>query len=206
MGQWIVGSWLTTTAVGLTGDFYFHHFVCAVPMYVTCLWVCYRDAAGLPAVLKKAGIVAVTCFAGIAILTTPISISSLMAMHGNWLRWSGNLKEVAAVLDRVMDRCGMQRYVHLVDAPEGLYGFTEHSPYGPIFTLYTRNLAGSESYVWQLGQAIAQTGILVRRKDGAFAAFTPESLASTLAAFTEEAPPCAGTFQQPKAYTILFRK
>lgn len=205
LGRWLLASFLTTLAVGLTGDFYGHHFVFAVPFYVGCALVCLRewDQRIAPTVrMIIPGILTILLLA--FFLTLEGNYSDAIAQ---WKQWAQPRQEAAAVLDDVMDRCQVGRYFDFIDRPEGFYGFTRHSPYGPIFTQYSRFIGVLEVYLEGFGRALQEAEIMVMRTDEEGVPVDPQTAASLKKVFTEKAWECAGSgFVQPKEYRILFRE
>ncbi len=205
LARWLAASWLTTLAVGLTGDFYGHHFVFAVPLYAGCALVCLRewDARIVPQIrMIVPGVLTAALIAFFFTLDTNYA----GAIEG-WKQWAAPRQEAAAVLDDVMDRCKVDRYFDFIDRPEGFYGFTRHSPYGPIFTEYGRFIGVLQVYLDGFATALEEAPIMVMRTDAEGVSVDPQTAASLKKVFTEKAWECAGPgFTQPKEYRILFRE
>ena len=45
--QWLLASWLLTLSVGLSGDFYGHHFIFALPVFCGFFYVCVSERGTL---------------------------------------------------------------------------------------------------------------------------------------------------------------
>ena len=204
IGRWLLATLLTALPVGLTGDFYFHHFVFAVPGYVGFFLVCVREWNAFPnALLKKIFFAIFTLFVlfGLFTISTPFG-----ARDDDWRAWAAPRIRAGAILDAVMDRCAVDRYFADIDRPEGVYGFTRHSPYGPIFTQYGRFIGVRQQYLDAFLQTLERAEILLMRTPDEVVQADPATRAFIADAFTEKPWPCAGNdFAQPSPYRILFR-
>ena len=202
--RWLLASWLITLPVGLTGDFYFHHFVFAVPGYAGLALACLRGWDSIPhARFRQAGIAVLTVLLPLTIWTMP---------HGEWggkeeweREWAGPMRQTGRLLDAVMDACDVDRYFLLVDRPEGLYGFTRHSPYGPIFTQYGRFIGVSPVYLAQFTEALEHAEIAVITTDADTVQMDPHTVQYVEQSFSLQPWPCAKDLSQPLPYRFLFR-
>ena len=104
-----------------------------------------------------------------------------------------------------MDSCGWERYLHIVNKGAGPFGYTEHSPYGPIFIQFNRFIDGSEEYKEKFLQALMSTPIIVIL-DGQETNLTDSAKAYVNENFSFAHPPCAGEFRQPVPYRLVFRE
>lgn len=203
VARWMVASLFATLSVGLTGDFYGHHFIFAVPLFTGCALVCLREWGALSKTMRTGVPVAFMGLSAWMFLTMPTDYA---AMLRDWNAWAAPRREAAAILDRVMDTCGVDRYFDFIDRPEGFYGFTRHSPHGPIFTQYGRFIGALQVYLEGFTMALREAEIMVVRKEKDSVMVDPQTKESLKKIFTDKPWTCAaGDFAQPKEYRILFR-
>lgn len=127
----LLALYLTSLAVGIGGEYFNHHFVFAVPVYIALAlsfgWAVKRWE-GHP----------------LHVLLFPISLLILLATLGQpdlhyqerlkFLQASAVPAKLAAVyIDAVLDRCAQSRYLFLGTNGPLPYGYTRHSPLGPLF-------------------------------------------------------------------------
>jgi hypothetical protein len=200
--RWLFATWLHTCAVGLTGDFYSHHFVFALPLFVACFFVYVQQ--------NNAWTFVHTLFVGVVMslcsLVLLFAQSDFSGLYKEWQRWAFPRQHAASMLDTVMDECVVQRYFLLIDRPEGLYGFTKHLPYGPIFTQYGRFIGALPKYMDAFVIALQTSPIMVMKTREEAVAMNDDTWKYLAQEFTETPWPCAENMQQPLPYRILFRK
>lgn len=203
VARWLLASWLAALAVSVTGDFYGHHFVCAVPVYSGFLLICMRDGYFLPPVFRRLATAVLIMFSVFLLWNAPARFDVPLQ---TWESWAAPRRHAAGVLDRVMDRCGIDRYLVFIDRPDGIYGFVKHSPYGPLFTEYGRFIGAHPHYIRGFLLALERAEILIAKEGEPQVRIDFLSAERMRNAFTEEPWPCAGAdFKQPVPYHILFR-
>lgn len=201
--RWLVGSALVTTSVGLTGDFYGHHFIVAVPLFVAAFLVCAQASFLGMQRLRDLNTAIMTIICTLVFVSAPRDFS---AAYEVWNIWAQERKDAALVVDAVLDRCDVDRYFFFVDRPDGLPIFTRHSPLGPLFTQYSRFIGARQEYLDGFSDATANAPILVMRTEQEGVPLDIETLRYFRTSFTETPPTCAGSFRQPLPYRILFRR
>ena len=119
----------------------------------------------------------------------------------------GQRRTAAATIDAVLDRCGVDRYLLLINNNDGIHAFTRHSPHGPLFTQYAHFIAGQPGFLEAFGRQFHTAPIVIDKEDEPRPLIDEESLHEFQTAFTENPPACAGEdFVQPVPYRVLFRK
>lgn len=115
------------------------------------------------------------------------------------------MRSVASQLDTVMDRCGIDRYLSLIDKGGSPTAFTKHSPYGPLFSHYNRLHEASPRFNEAFGKQLFTEAdiIFMRERDNTHLTEYAWSLLEQL--FSKEPWDCAKPFQQPVGHTIFFR-
>jgi hypothetical protein len=148
---------LASTAVSIGGQYYNHHFVFAVPVYMAAvmafLAACATFRVRIPALVGAYGLAAVLLLA-IAQLPQPAYAERIEGLRAD--------REVAersaAYIDATLSACGRSRYLFLGGNGIRPYGFTKHPPLGPIFFQYHYLLsrdrdAFRESFLRSVGSA-----------------------------------------------------
>jgi hypothetical protein len=133
--KFYLSSYLLVFSVGLGGQYYSHHFVFAVPLYITLFLHIVenykgiklnnmKDLIGVDGILVSIGI---ACSIGIAVLPD----------YGYEYYFATRklevMKDNAEYVDDVLDRVGEDTYQFLGFNGDVFYCFTEHLPQGPIF-------------------------------------------------------------------------
>ncbi|MDA0376294.1 MAG: hypothetical protein O3A80_03225 [bacterium] len=193
--RWFVGSYLMFIAIAIGGDFYGHHFIFAVPVYVVLWWVCIQQKLFMwPVAL----LMIATAFT-----STQLSFASQYAL---WEKKEEEMKNTALVIDIVMDRCGWDRYLQMIVREGGPYAYTTHSPYGPVFVHYSRFLGASPMYQKAHIRAL-QDAPLILLDDLEKTNLTDVAKEYLGVRYAEDAPACAGEdFVQPLPFHLLFRQ
>lgn len=111
-------------------------------------------------------------------------------------------RAASASLDRLMDACGLCRYVFAGEYP--VFAFARHSPVGPIFAAYYHDYLGLDHPLYRRTfEEIRRDGdLLVQPKVPPFRYPAPREV---LAMFTNTAPPCAKGIPPPPGYVVRFR-
>jgi hypothetical protein len=203
--RWALATWLSTTAVGTGGDFYHHHFVFAVLGFAACMLVCafhwqqWHDTRAKLIASIVAALLAVA-----SLLTIPAwgGANATSTWRKEWLE---PRLEAAAMLDRAMDDCGIDRYVNFIDRPDGVYGFTKHSPYGPIFQAYGRFIGVRMIYLEGYADALSVAPIMIMKEGEEQPTVDAETGNYLRESFTETPWNCVSDFSQPFPYHIWFR-
>lgn len=119
-------------AVGLGGEYYNHHFVFAVPVYVALFLYCVVKLIKL----NKNWLSQV--FILLSLLIVTFTVKNLPIF--NYRQRINIIKHEEAIaraeakyVDQVLDRSNMKEYLFIGPNGPQLYGFTHHSPQGPWF-------------------------------------------------------------------------
>ncbi|NOS67755.1 MAG: hypothetical protein HOO67_05330 [Candidatus Peribacteraceae bacterium] len=202
--QWLLGSWLLTLSIGISGDFYGHHFVFGVPVFAAFFLLCLREQERLLHTFTGKVItalwVAVLC---VGILLKP---AASVTADPQWLARDQERRNVAQVIDTTLAGCDVDRYLLLINANDGIQGYTTHSPLGPLFTQYARMISGRPEFLEIFGRQFHTAPIAIDKDDEPRPLLDEESAHEFQTAFTDVPPPCAGKdFVQPVPYRVLFR-
>lgn len=125
-------TYLTTLTVGLTDKFWTHHYVFAVPVYAAVVLSAIRHAhlRWDRHLVKLVFSAMLLLFCVSSSMFVPYDYeASLLAYH----RADSRMREAAKEIDAVMDACDEERYLFFGSNGVQPYGYTEHSPLGPLF-------------------------------------------------------------------------
>jgi|TARA_Y100000310_G_scaffold175693_1_gene175789 hypothetical protein len=199
--SWLVGSYLMFIAIATGGDFYGHHFIFAVPLYIVFWWVLLQH---LP---EKVSPIIVSGFVALLVATSFLSTRfSYKASAQSWNKSEQEMKSVAAVVDTVMERCNWEKYLQMIPRGGGPYAYTKTSPYGPIFVHYSRFIGANPLYQSAYIRALKNTEIALVQ-DIENSNFTEYTLQYVRSNFTNVPPACVGgDFEQPAPFQLLFRR
>lgn len=192
---------LTMTAVAAGGDFYGHHFVFAVPFYTSIFFVFLTaprlNVRGIPAVLLA--LVLVAALRAIPARDYTSALKSELAKRDAAI-------SVASGIDTMLRRCGQQRYLFLGANGIYPYGYTVHSPLGPLFHQYNRFFSPDrpQNAPLFLGN-LTQAQIIVAARKIRLGSLTETVKSEIAARFTTEPWPCARNVDLGKGYTVFFR-
>ncbi len=202
--QWLLGSWFLTLSVGISGDFYPHQFVFAVPGFCAFFFVCMQERHRLLSSTIGKGILTVwLMLLAAGLIVRP---AAPLRLEQEWKDWVAERTEAAAVIDAVMERCEIDKYLLLIAGNDSIHAYTHHSPYGPLFTNYARFVAGHPLFIEAFGRQFHTASLAVYKDDQPRPLLDEESIHEFQTAFTEEPPACAGSnFKQPLPYHIIFR-
>lgn len=207
LGQWALGTWLMTLSVGISGDFYGHHFAFIVPVLAAFFFVCMRESRVLESI--PYGDYAIGAWLMLLVIK-PVFLTPIGAPYParDWHAWVAERTKAAAVIDDVLDGCKIDRYLLLINVNDGIYAYTTHSPMGPVFTQYARFMGGLPLFFEQFEKQYATAPIAVGKYNEAHPLIDEESADNFDRDFTEtDIPACAGeNFVQPFPYHVLFRR
>lgn len=197
---------LTMVAVAAGGNFFNHHFIFAVPFYISLFLYFVLD--GGTNLGKRGGRLA----------TFAVTLLLVMAVHAlpdrNYQpnlqsnqRRVNDAKSDALDIDRILADCSLSRYLFLGANDIHPYGYTVHSPEGPHFYQYNYFFDGRRP-IFELSflQSLSRSDLIVRSNKvrlGRLAMTADLVMASD---FTTEPWPCAGNTSLRGAYTVYFRK
>lgn len=200
----VVALYLAFLAVGTGGDFFGHHFVFALPVYGALVLLLMREARRDHSSVRPWTLLPLITLTVLTALfhtrTNPLT------QVQEWRTKETQLQHAAMTIDTVLDRCGVDRYLYLVQKGRGPFGFTRHSPMGPVFINHDRLLTRSDSPFHVPVAAEMRTAEVVVLENFQASGLTDKGWQFVAETYTESAPTCAGTFEQPLPYRILFRR
>lgn len=128
----VLGLLLAGLAVGMGGTFYDHHYIFAVPLFLATLFVLMARLAEGQAGHSwlRAGFVGLT-LATVHVKWTPAQTFRTRADDS--ARQDVAARESAEVIDSVLDRLHVERYLYLGPGGWVPYPYTRHAPLGPLF-------------------------------------------------------------------------
>lgn len=204
----LLGIYLGITAVSLKGNYYNHHFAFITPVFVALViqWTAHFD------VFRKQHI-ALRFFSLCSFLLLLYTAFTLPALD-----YAGRLapqletiriqKLLAKKIDATMDACGLDRYLFLGTNGAQPYGYTQHSPLGPVFFQLNHFLDPAfptfrSTFVAHLAHAK-----LIVRQGGEFNDLAPVVQRYLTTYFTSDPWPCAKEILKTKmpSYQFLYRK
>ena len=196
--------YLLALAVGTGGAYWNHHFVFAVPGYAAFFLLMVREAKRHKGhAFSTIGFMMVTSLTIAAGWTTPSPNYSaqLVAMQID----STAVRQEAERIDSILDRCDIDRYLFLGANGTQPYGFTRHSPLGPLFLQYEEWLDDRQDAFRQEMVHSLTRAFLVVVDDIHLHALTEPTKAYLNANFSNTPWPCAEGFEQGQRYRFLFR-
>ena len=127
----LLGLYLVSLSVGLGGEYFGHHYIFALPAYFGWfMWLITWEAGGqrtsyywLPAVVFLMTVV--------GLLSPKTNYQERMDY---WAKAERRARQDAQYVDAVLDAEKLTGYAFVGrNGPEALYGWTKHSPMGPLF-------------------------------------------------------------------------
>ncbi len=133
-GAAFLSLYLSSFAVGLGGEYFNHHFAFAIPVYLSWLVRGLSDADLVPDAGKIFGGIAaagIALFIAFPVLGMP---DLKYEQRLSFLQWKESVaKSEANYVDAVLEASGRNRYMFIGTNGPQLYGWTRHSPQGPLF-------------------------------------------------------------------------
>jgi len=188
---------LATLAAGSGGEFYGHHFVFAVPVFAALMLQWLHSNRNLQTNRLAAGIV-------ILILAATFFHVRRDNVEALQLADSSVPQLTALEIDRILDACGQERYMH-IGGLTSTFGFTQHSPLGPLFWQRNDLLDATHAYFQEsVLDALREADTVLYREDrlGDIQDEVHDYLSKN---FTTTPPTCAGTVQPNLDGQLLFR-
>ncbi len=120
---------LPSLAVGLGGEYYNHHFVFAVPNLLSWFLLFLNSVVG-----KKSSIIPLATISMALIYLAPYQVSPNYQQDLAFLkRLEMETKDEAKYLDEILKMSETERYLFIGFNGPQVYGWTSHSPLGPLF-------------------------------------------------------------------------
>lgn len=204
----LLALYLTTLAVGIGGPWWNHHFVSALPFYVALFlsstaWMLrnWHVPSTKAALLFTAMLTALITSFNLPEYDITADITATRET-------TETMKQIAVQVDHILENCGIDRYLFLGHNGLQLYGYTKHSPLGPLFFQNGYWLDEHRPYLRQgFLESVEQARFVVVSEPRYLGDLAP--LIETLLAkdFTENPWPCAAPFHPPlQWYTFLYRR
>ncbi len=204
----IVAIYLGVIAVAMKGDFYNHQFVFAVPIYLALMMVINRDmlrwkTASVPFRIFLAFVVGLLVWANI-FQTRYDYESRLRSLQENAMV----AQNVARQIDAVLVACDEQRYLFLGGNGPQPYGYTQHSPLGPIFFQFNHFLEPSRPYFRETFLHNLSSARLIIRNGEELSDLQPIVDQYITAHFSSQPWSCASalTARKYSGYEFLYRR
>lgn len=145
----VLGLLIVGLAVGMGGTFYEHHFIFALPLFLAILFVLMGRVGdgSSPQTWMRAG------FVGLALATVCVKWTPAKTYRDraqDIAVQDAASRESAEVIDRLMDKLHVERYLFLGPGGYPPFAFTRHAPLGPLFFQQTMFFGGQ--YPWFVEQ------------------------------------------------------
>jgi len=193
--KFLIAIILSTFAAGSGGEFYNHHLMFAIPVWagIAIAWISSTksDDWTVPVIILLASL---TVFFG-----NERDYAQLLDAHGN-----PPDRAIAKSLDQLLDACHEDRYIYL-GGLTGIFGFTRHSPAGPLFWQRADLLGKASQFGVSVTKNVKNLNVIVLRED-LLGAYSKEIFAYIKDNFSETSPLCAKKLIPKQAeYKFLFR-
>jgi hypothetical protein len=194
--------YLLVLTVGLGGEFYWHHYVFAVPFYIALSIRFLHIYQSKRTQVLTYGIIAITAFA-LAVIPLPIYRSSDQLAAQKL-----QLQQTALLFDAALTRCGLDRYLPIGDlAGSELWPYSVISPLGPAIFHYDVQIDPKHVYFYGNFMRNLQNAQVLLVKDSLLEKERNETVNTIIKNdFTETIPPCAQTLPHLNGLRLYFRK
>jgi hypothetical protein len=187
---------------GLSGEFLGHHLLFALPIYFSLMFLCIEMLALSGHSFSLFSIVLA------ALLVVAVFVhqkTDYAESRSHWAVDEAADTALAEKIDAVLDNCNVKQYLIVGGPGTNVFGYTRHSPLGPIFfqnTFINVDPAFTRAFATELMEA----SILVAPKTWDLETL-PGTLDYIMNDFTDIPGSCAGpSFSQPEGnIVILFR-
>lgn len=127
---------LITLSIGISGDLFMHHFVCAVPIYIALyMYVLFhitRDLANVP--IAYCNVVLLVFFFCFTINIESISHDANFSLNVDYFtERTAQSRKDAKYIDYLLDELNEERYFYIGSNDYDIYAYSLHSPQGPFF-------------------------------------------------------------------------
>jgi len=203
----LVVVYLLNIAIGMGGAYFNHHFVFGMPVYIGFFLVFLEDAKTF---WKDKGTRCIALAVAFMLCFSMFAHTRVPYAHflGIFEEESKTPKDVAIVIDNILDNCEIDTYVFLGGNGPRPFRYTRHSPAGPLFVQYYYSLSASRSWFRQEfretlkdAQVVVVYKYVLNGMHQEVASYIEEN-------FSEEAWGCAKASMNNKVmwrYKILFR-
>lgn len=129
---------LTSFAVGMGGQYYNHHYVFAVPLYLALTLYVIKNSQKIGTLFIYA-LTVLLIFGFVALPMAEFNEAKLNNLNRV-------IREQAEYVDELCDATNQERYLYLGFNTNYFYGLTEHSPLGPSFIQDRHNFYDTENW------------------------------------------------------------
>ena len=203
----VVAVFLVITSVGLAGSFWPHHFVFAVPFYFAILLICtmtWVRSSNTPAHVSSGLLLLPFCV---------LNVVAMVTMKGIFrdinVRQSEPNERAAGAMDRLLDQCGIDRYMIVSAANDRwIFQYTRHSPLNfYIFKDMNEEMGMSAFLRNETWRRLKSADILIDAPEARKPSPDDAALTTYISShFTTVPWTCASPFIMPQEYVVYFRK
>lgn len=138
LAKFFVILYLTSFAVGMGGQYYNHHYVFAVPLYIALSLYVIKYSN----IIKRQVIYVITVLLIFGMVSLPMADFDREALANLNIA----IREQAQYVDKLCEATNQERYLYLGFNTNDFYGLTEHSPLGPCFIQDRHNFYDTENW------------------------------------------------------------
>lgn len=186
----LLATYFVSFAVGTGGDYMSHHFMFAVPAYITLF-------------ILSLNFIDVRYAIPVFFLSVVFHAQTSYAARLKQIRTEdAKAIQAAQILDDVLDRCKINRYRIVGDIPVPIYGYTRHSPLGNSFfqySLYVYETGFKDSFV----ESVMNAKLIIMGRKSRY--LPPPLLQYIKDNFTTSQPSCAENASM-QDMVLLFRR
>ena len=198
----LLALWIVGYLAGIAGDFIQHHFAFAVAIYLSLIFLFLETEILAQKTLSRF----------VALIIVLIVSSSVLHARTNTEEqrsvWSSNAtieQRLAVSIDALLDACDVPQYLIVGEPGTNVFGFTKHSPMGPIFFQHTF-ATGYLNFFMSFLDQISSAHIIITKLPLA-RPHIQGVVEYVQYAFTETPPPCAvgKTLDSPLGLQVFYR-
>lgn len=198
--------YLAAFTVGTGNTYYNHHFVFAVGSFAALFIALIRDAVRY---WGQCGFTRTVVMVALLLLVPTVQRNPLVNYKAQAAIYSNDraaAQSVANQIDAVLDRCDMKRYLFIGGNGGQPYGFTRHSPLGPLFFQFDHLLDHQhEKFREEFIQSLHQARLIILSNFD-LNAITDETKTYLAEEFTQRPWLCAGSVTSTEPYMFYYRK
>jgi len=201
---------LSVGAIYLGGKwFYPHHYVVIVPLLFALFLLLVRNWNGnAPSTYVHFSWLSIALLSLLAATEVPHT-NYQKALEKN-REWTKPGKTMAAAVDTLLTDCKTERYLYIGLHGPKLFGYTTHSPIGPLFYQFTYYLSGERSFFRSaFRQSLKRANLIVLSKEKReLNDLDDEVMAYIKTNFTTKPWPCAAAITMPESslYQVFYRR
>lgn len=200
-------------AVGMSGYYYNHHFIFALPCYIILLFSLNNEILLLKSTSDFSKETQNTlCY---AVAFCFLILSSLYFFYQIEYRINYSVPNAikqakinAKYLDQVLDAVGEDKYLYLGFNGHEFYAYTEHLPIGPFFAQWNNNFQSKESFISKkFFEQLNKANVIIFR-NYSVGNITDQVLYTVDNCFTKKMPKAVNQINKPQSfkYNLHIRK